>query len=789
MKISYNWLKELLPDLTQSPAEVAETLTLHSFETVVAGKLEIPKSVRVAKITKVEKHPNADRLQLATITDGEVESTVVCGAPNIAAGQVVPYSPPGAELKDEEGSTFTVREATIRGTKSPGMLNSLRELGLHPKAHEGIWILPQDLPLGGMLADHAPADTILDADITPNRAHDCMSHLGIARELAALLRLTVEEPAMAELPEAESAYAVTIEDDADTPRYLAAEVTGAVLAPSPIWMQVRLLAAGGKPKNNLVDITNYVLFEVGNPTHLFDATNLPGKAIGVRRARQGEKLVALDEVEYALTTEEIVVTSDNTPVAIAGVMGGQKSGVQEDTSNLLLEVANFRAYAIQETSRRLNLRSESSARFSKGIHPVQVETAAKRIVHLLQVEANASVTTMVDVYPKPRPLHVISFRPSAPASALGIEVAADETADILRRLRFEVAEEAGTWDAAYSSEPRLWRVTVPPDRLDIAGEHDVVEEVVRVIGLNSIAGRQLQKTDAVKLPGDIVLRERLRDNLVALGLTETYNRSFEPEDFAKHLDVATQPHLSLINPPAPELTHLRVSLLPGLLSNLATNRAAFGRNVGRRESALFEIGNVYSPGDNGRVPGVQEQQYVAGVMVGGAPAGEAVVQAIAEAYGVQSEIVVKTGSVSLLKRSIGQVLKYRLPIAVFEFNLSGLVLHAGEASARDITAPPTEGVQFIPYSKYPSTMRDISLLVDPAVTVEAIQGLIERTGGKLVADVDLFDELEWKDTGKKSLAFHIEYQAMDRTLTDREVGKIHDNILATLQQELSAEIR
>lgn len=778
MKLSYNWLKELLPDLSQSPEEVAELLTLHSFEVVVAEELTIPAGVQVVKITKVEKHPDADRLQLATITNSQQEITVVCGAPNIAPGQVVPYAPPGTALKDDEGNEFTVREATIRGVKSPGMLNSLRELGLHPKAHEGIWILPDDLPVGTNLADHVPVDTILDADITPNRAHDCMSHLGVARELAALLQLSIAEPELAQLPTTKSAYTVAIADEHDTPRYLAAEVKGAKLAPSPLWMQVRLLAAGGKPKNNLVDITNYVLFEIGNPSHVFDAKKLSNKELVIRRAKAGEKLMALDEVEYELSSEDVVIASGDTPIAIAGVMGGQETGVGEETGELVLEVANFRPYLIQETSRRLNLRSESSIRFSKGIHPAQVELAAQRIVHLLTTQAGANITAMTDVYPNPQQPHVISFRSQAAARALGAEIANDEGADILRRLRFTVTEETETWDVA-----------VPYDRLDIDGEHDVVEEVVRVMGFNTVPAKQLEAAKKRPLPGEIMLRERLRDNLVALGLTETYNYSFEPELFAKKLGLGKDSHLTLKNPPAPELANLRVSLLPGLLANLAINHTTFRRNAGRRESALFEIGNVYRPSEGSRVPGVLEEQWLAGAIVGGTPTEQAIVEAVANTYGVEVAVVEEIGSTHLLERETSHALKYRLPIVVFAFNLSKLLRHAGEIATPEYTPDEVEAVQFVPYSKYPSTVRDISLLVEPAVSVETAQSIIEREGGDLVVDVDLFDELEWKDTGKKALAFHVEYQAMDRTLKDKEVTKIHDAITAALQQELNAEIR
>ncbi len=787
MKISYNWLKELLPDLPQTPKEVADLLTLHSFETNIAGKIEVDPNIKIVRITKIEPHPNADRLRLVTVSDGEQEFAVVCGAPNIEVGQVVPYSPPGATLKDEAGNDFVVKEATIRGQSSPGMLNSLRELGLHPKEHGGIWILPDDLPLGSSLAEHLPSDVILDADITPNRAHDALSHLGIAREVAALLKLAVKEPDLAKMPSKKSDWKISIEKPVDCPRYIAAEIVTAKTAPSPMWLQARLLAAGGKPKNNLIDITNYVLFEIGNPTHLFDYSTLSGKSIVVRRADAGEKVTALDELEYQLTPDDLVIANHNKPVAIAGIMGGMETGVKDNTENLLLEVATFRPYLIQETSRRLNLRSESSARFSKGIHPAQAALAARRAIFLLQEVAGATVHAAIDVYPEPKEPIVISFRPNQPSKIAGMVIDADEAADILRRLRCQVDD---------SSE--VWQVTVPPDRLDLDAEHDLVEEVVRVIGLANIPRKEVKASPAA-LPGAIYFRDRLRDNLVALGLTETYNYSFEPTAYAQIMGLNKQPHLVLSNPPAPELANLRVSLLPGLLSNLIANRTVFQKNAGRKESGLFETGNVFRPASesdtsSSRVPGVQEEVHIAGALVGTVPTSEAIIQAIADAFSVEEEIVGKTGSVKKLESVQQSKLKYRLPVTVFEFNLSELVLHAGEKNVplpRDFeeASHASQAMQFIPYSKYPAVDRDISMLVAPSTSPENVQEIIERVGGELVTDVDLFDEYEPDNQDQKGLAFHIEYQAADRTLTDPEVNKIHASIILALEAEIKAQIR
>lgn len=782
MQLSYNWLKELLPDLALSPEEVAQTLTAHSFETVVAGKIQIDPSVKVMRITKVEAHPNADRLQLATITDDETEITVVCGAPNIAVDQVVPYSPPGTKVIDSEGGEFVVKEATIRGTKSPGMLNSLRELGLHATDHGGIWILPPDLPLGSALVDHFPDDTILEADITPNRAHDCLGHMGVARELASILQLQQPEVLGADILEQPGDISVVISNEVDTPRYIAAHLTGAKQAISPMWLQVRLLAAGGKPKNNLVDITNYVLFEIGNPTHVFDAEKLPGKEIVVRRAKKGEKITALDEVVYEPTEDDLLITAGDTPIAIAGVMGGLDSAVGDATTDLVLEVASFGSYLVQETSRRLHLRSESSIRFGKGLHLQIAGEAARRIIYLLQDVAHAQLVSIVDTNPGPTDPHVILFRPQLPSQVAGITIESEEVADILRQLRCMVDD---TKD--------IWEVSVPYERLDLEGEHDLVEEVIRMYGLEKIPARTDVVMQPLPIPGHIYLRNRLRDDLVALGMTETYNYSYEPQVYADMLGLTDASHLSLSNPPAPELARLRVSLLPGLLANAVTNRDIFQKNAGRKESSLFEIGDVYIAGNGTRVPGVDEYTHLAAIVIGPVPTREQIIETIADAYGVEREVVHSVEVIPPADAANVRALKYRVPVMLYEFNLSALLQHAGEqmgaTSALSDLSTQSSAVQFVPYSKYPSVIRDISMLVSPSVTPEIAQGVIERVGKKLIADVDLFDELEWKDTGKKSLAFHVEYQADDRTLTDEEVTKIHQEITVALTEELEAEIR
>lgn len=783
MRISYNWLKDFLPKLTLSPKETAELLTMHSFETVVTGELVVPPDITVVKIVNIKPHPNADRLHLVTVTDGQREITVVCGATNIAVGQTVPYSPPGTTLQDENNDNFTVKETTIRGQTSPGMINSLRELGLHPKEHGGIWILPTSLPLGTKLADHVPPDTILDADVTPNRAPDCLSHRGVARELAALLALAIKEPKLPALPPPGSAvneFTVTVEDAAKTPRYLGAVLTGVSVDPSPLWLQARLLAAGSKPLGNLVDITNYVMFELGNPTHAFDMAKLPGRAFGIRQAKTGEKIILIDTTEQKLTERDLVITCHDMPIAIAGVMGGQDSGVSEKTKDIFLEVASFNAFSVQETARRLALTTEASTRFSKKLDTNLVTDAARRAVDLLQELTGATLVGILDSHPKPRSPHPVKFRPSQVSRVAGSDIfTAEQSRQALRNLRFTVDD---------TKEP--WSVTVPTDRLDIAGEHDLVEEVIRVTGLENIASAPPPPgTEPQPLPHRIYWCEVVRETLVELGLTETLNYSFEPQQYAAIASLNNTDHLCLVNPVAPDMKNLRVSLLPGLLKNLATNRATFHRQVGRKESSLFEIGHVYKPGAGDKIPGVDENLHLAAAVVGNLPRLEDIAQTLARALHLDS-----LNLPNIITDDMVQKLKYRLPVFGFEVNLDELLFRIEQAvpparSFADIKAAAFKSTPYVPLPKYPPSYRDLSILIDPVITIEQVQEAIERVGGQLVADVDLFDEYEPPDSAQKSLAFHITYQSSGGTLTDTEIAQIHNKIVAALKRELGAHLR
>lgn len=490
MKLSYNWLKELVPDLKLSPPEVADLLTKHSFETVVEQRL--------------------------------------------------------------------------------------------------------------------PADTILEADVTPNRAHDCLSHRGVARELAALLNLTITEPQQMKLSAVGSLsdWTISFADPTHTKRYLGVLLTGIKIQPSPLWLQARLSAVGVRPINNVVDSTNYVMLEIGNPTHAFDADRLPSKQIAVRAATDSEQFEALDSNTYTLSEKNLVITSGDIPVAIAGVIGGKSTEVSVKTKTIFLEVATFAPFTIQQSASSLKLRTESSVRFSKGLAPTVALDATARAIELLQQLAGASVQGIVEAYPTPYTAPTIALALSRPSRVAGVTIAPREVRATLERLRCEVELDGD----------RL-NVTPPPERLDLTAEHDLVEEVIRLHGLEHVPTVQPVISNPVPLPDFVVRRERLRDELVKAGFVEICAYAFEDEVIAQPLGLVDESSLALVNPIAPEQTHLRRSLLPRLLDTLLVNKAEIRKKFSSYAKSFFEVGVVFRAGQGGIVDGVIEEEVVAGVTV------------------------------------------------------------------------------------------------------------------------------------------------------------------------------
>ncbi len=805
MKISTNWIKELVPGLQLSGKEIAELLTNHSFETVVEREYIIDPAITVVQILKLEQHPNADRLRLATITDGENEVRVVCGAPNISEGDVVPYSPPGTHVYDEDGKLFELSVAKIRGVESPGMLNSARELGLS-NDHGGIFLLPKNTPLGRKLVEYIAGDTLLEADILPDRAHDCLSHIGVAREVAALTKLSVQEPDLFSLPQATDqvdGWNIQIENPASASRFIGVVLSdvqeGSV---TPILMQARLLSLGARPINPIVDCTNYVMFEYGQPSHAYDQQKLQGKTISVVETRSEVLFSALNGKLYQPATGDLLIQCEGETIGLAGIVGGTSSQVDGDTKNIFLEVATFHAFKIQQASGHIGLRTEASSRFSKGISPVIAGLASSRLSQLITSLTGATISGVLDTNPEIKMPKPIIFRPARVSAYAGTEISADDSEDILTRLGFSIEK----------SSSEQWEVIAPAERLDVLGEHDLIDEVIRMHGLSAIAESDVaMRAHPVAVSDEVYWMHQVREKLVQLGYTETYSYSFEDETFAKLVNSEIHSHVELLNPMAPELKKLRYSMLPGLISAMVTSRDEMHRDKKAGERALFEIGRVYHVGDTGVVPGVIERKVISGILIGGQEKLQEAMGALVEQFAVSPLDVreVEKPFGKCLQYSyageffgIGYVfnsellkkMKYRMPVVAFEVSVAALMKHAPDVeipvhSLQEVRENFKTPNQFTELPKFPSVFRDISILVSVDARIDAVEQEIDRVGGEIVVDVDLFDEFQQDGDDTKSLAFHIEYRSPDRTLTDKEISEIHKKIEHALKHQFSAEIR
>jgi phenylalanyl-tRNA synthetase beta chain len=603
MKVSLNWLRNYV-NITVPLKELADKLTMAgaevtNIETVGGGWDKIV----IGQIAAVEPHPNADRLKLATVDlDGE-RHTVVCGAPDVKVGDKVPFARVGAQLIDAHtGQLVQLKPAKIRGLVSEGMACSEMELGISDN-HEGLMILPPEAPLGVPLADYL-GDSIFELDVTPNRS-DCLSVIGIAREIAALIKgeIHLVQPDYEGMGEDITQF-VTVEIAAPDlcGRYCASLVNNIKIAPSPQWMQQRLLACGMRPINNIVDITNYVMLEYGQPLHSFDYEQLGGGKIIVRRARNGETMTTLDGMRRTLNSNILVIGDAEFPVAIAGVMGGVDSEVTEITRSILLESANFNPISIRHTSTDLKLRSEASLRFERGISPELTLLALKRATQLLiELAGGKAANGIVDVYPGKTKREPILLPVSEVKRLLGMEIGLEQISEVLTSLGFE----------CQSIKPSELLVTVPYWRTDVSMVADLIEEVARIIGYDYIPTTMLGSPLPQQQPNPSqVLRERTRDILVECGFQEVISYSLISKERLSKISLYPQPvdPLRVANPMSKEQEYLRTSLRPSLLNFLSSNQKHEQEGI-----RLFEIGKVYLPKE-GDLP--EEREMLMGVLSG-----------------------------------------------------------------------------------------------------------------------------------------------------------------------------
>ncbi len=763
MLVPLDWLREYVR-FEASPAELAERLSIATCEVKrilrrgvsdVDGNLDL---YRVGRVLAAGKHPNADRLQLCKVDVGEPEPRqVVCGAWNFGAGATVAIALPGAVLPDGR----RLEQAKLRGTVSDGMILSERELELGAD-HSGILVLQEPHAPGTPLADVLPlGEDVLEVELTGNRP-DLLAIYGIAREVAALYGTELAPPPGRDPERSGDEFVnVQVEDLGGCPRYLARLFRGVRIEPSPAWLRARLLAAGMRPISNAVDVTNYVMLALGNPLHAFDYSKLAGSKIVVRRARVGEVLRTLDGEERRLDPADLVIADGERAVAIAGIMGSENSEVDEATTELLLEVANFEPVGILRSSERLPLRTEGSGRWEKGVDPYLAEQAARYASQLLVELTGARWTGDVDVQGDLPVRPVTRLRAERTEALTGLSISSTEQTRLLERLGFE-ANNGGV-------------VTVPTWRArDVTREADVIEEVARIHGLDRVPFTLPVRREMFgRLKRDQRLRRLCEDVLVGAGFAEVYTPSLVRDD-------PDPQALRLPEPLSADHAVLRTTLLPSLLE-----AAQHNLDAGNEAIALFEIARVYLPG-GGQLP--EERYKLTGVAEGGFGRAKGIVETLYAA--LKAELRVERAKAMFLHPGksaqteagwFGELHPGRLEgsWAAFELDLERLYAGAADVSVyREV-------------SQYPPVRQDIAVVVEAAVPAADLFAAAREAAGEELRDIKFLSDYREPPIpeGRKSIAFRVEFQSPERTLTDEDAAGHRSRILAVLAERFSADLR
>ena len=815
MRASWNWLSEWVDLDGLTASEVGRALTTAGIEVEGIERLDRGlEQVVVGRIVEAVQHPGADKLRVCKVDDGTgALRQVVCGAPNAAAGCVVPLALPGARIPNG----LEVQPTTIRGEASFGMLCSAKELGLGDD-HGGLLLLSESLAPGSSFAAAVGLDDLVfELSITPNRA-DCLSIVGLAKEISACMGRALRAPkqtVVTTVAGAATATLATVEiADADgCSRYAAIVAQGVKVGPSPAWMQRRLQAVGQRPVSNLVDLTNYILFEQGQPLHAFDLSELTGRKVVVRAARAGEVLETLDGTSRELAEGDLVICDEARPIALAGVMGGANTEISERTTSVLIEIAHFDRMRVRRTAKRLKMRSEASYRFERGVDPHGIPAVVERTTALLDVtqrEAGALLTIApepIDLVARPIAPQVIEYPVAMTERVLGMAVEAARVRGIFAALGFSVEEKGA-----------VWRVTVPPRRSDVERPIDLVEEIGRLVGFDALPatlpeGRPgeapvrrgdapvAQSEQPIQTRAQLAFVEAVRDTSVRLGWSEAVNWGFgEP---ARLTAVTGESRfVTLSNPLSAEQSVMRTTLLAGLLANVSHNLSRGGDRV-----ALFELGARFLP------DGSAEPMTFAAVATGErsrrwASAGErfdahdltGLVEAIGVATGRHLSFRPVTSAPAWLHPAArvevlfeGKVVGHAgrvHPATLDAFDLSDAVF-ACELDLALLSALRPLPVRFSRMSRTQDSTRDVALLLEASIPFAAVDRCVASIESGLVESVRLFDVYagDRVPEGKRSLALRVTYRNPDATLTDAEIEAAHQSVVARLTGELGATVR
>lgn len=796
MLVSFKWLEDYV-SLPVTPEELAEKITRSGIEVDgIHRKGQDFDHLVAGRVLKCERHPNADKLTVCLVDVGEGEPVqIVCGAKNVAPGQGVIVAKPGAKLPNQ----VKIKKAKFRGVESNGMICSLQELGFEgkvvPKEYaEGIFVLPEDVPPGTEIASLLHLDDpVLELELTANRG-DCLSMIGVAYETAAILGGEVRLPEAEYEPireKAEDHIRVKVDSPEDCPLYTAKIIRNVKIGPSPLWMQARLMAAGIRPHNNVVDITNYVMLEYGQPLHAFDYDRFGSKEVVVRRAKDGEKLVTLDGVTRTLNENHLVITNGKEPVALAGVMGGADSEVTAETTTVLLESALFAGPVVRRASKDLQLRSESSSRFEKGFDPARVKEAAERAAALMARYASGEV---LEGTAEARALQAdpvkITVDLEKMNAFLGTELTMAEVAGILERLRFP-----------YEQKERTLTVTVPTRRPDITREVDVYEEIARLYGYDLLPGTLPR---GPQTPGGLTdyqkKRRIVKYFLEGAGLQEAITYTLTSREKFRLFSLTATEEIPLSLPMSEEHSVLRQSLLPHLLDAVRYNRARKNENI-----ALYEIGSVFLSRGAGKQP--EEREHLAFVLTGlwvDHPwQGERVKADFFTAKGILEQLFAKLGLKNRIRFVKGEPEGFhpgQTAEILFDGEAIGVIgkihpameknwdikdVFAAEIILAKLLRAENEPLVYSQVPRFPSVSRDIALVCGKDLSAGELKETIVAAGGKLLTDAKVFDvyEGEKMDADKKSVAFSLTFSDPERTLTDEEIDRALERILRALEEK------
>ena len=799
MKISFNWLKQFVETDLPAP-QVAEILTDLGLE--VEGmdtQISIPgglKGVVIGKVLTCVQHPNADRLKLTTVDIGKEEPVqIVCGAPNVAAGQTVPVATIGTILYDKEGQPWTINKGKIRGEESHGMICAEDELSLG-ESHDGIMILSDEHAAGKPLSSviKVEEDTVFDIGLTPNRS-DAMSHLGVARDLRAGLKqhgtnreLITPSVSSFHVDNYNFRVDINVKQPELAPRYCGVTVSDVKVGPSPTWLQNRLKAIGLNPINNIVDVTNFVLHDLGQPLHAFDALTLTDNKIIVQTVDEGTKFVTLDGVERTLSSEDLMICDGEKPLCIAGVFGGINSGVSETTTSIFLESAYFDPISVRKTAKRHGLSTDASFRFERGIDPNITEYALKRAVLLILEVAGGKVTSEIsDLYPTKIKDHQVIVNFEKANKTIGKEIDREQIKQILTYLDIKINSLTETGIG----------MTIPAYRNDVTREIDVIEEILRVYGYNNINASRKLNASIVDIPlvSKYQLMQRVSQGLVANGFFEIMTNSLVPND------PEDKNAVRLLNPLSADLEMMRTSLCSSGLQVLAYNN-----NRQQTDLRCFEFGKIYTSES-----GQYTENQILGLWMMGQKSKKhwqsdtqtlsffdlkGCVVATLQGLGLNGLQEVDAVSATF---SVGQTLMHDKKALVSYGQVNDEVLQSFDLDRTVFFAEfdweqickitlGSEPPKFKTISKYPSAKRDLALVIDRSVSFDALKQIAFKTERKMLKEVDMFDEYIGKPipAGKKSYGLRFTIQDEHKTLSDQQIDKIMKQLLTQFEQEVGA---